>query len=345
MSELGGRSGDSNGLSLMLGDSHTAANNFGLTGATFTGVPKSKFLFYVKFYRPDSAGADGVKAVGTAVKSVERPRVSFKTETLNQYNRKRVIQTSHEFESLQIKFHDTVDNSVQNLFTQYYQFYFGDSKLARAGSSVYDVVTPEADNLGKWGFHPNQAARDYGYFFSHISVYQIYQGMALKFDIINPKVRDFNPDDFDYNDSSTTAEIQMSLDYESIIYYESEKLSDELKVEMGLNRGQYWDVKDDGYTNAYYGVGNGDPAGSVGNAIGNVLGQNLASLITGQGTQSIGGIISSVAGQFDANRGLAQGVTGAKALKDLVSGNTSGAKQGVQGLLKGAIFGKPGKFF
>jgi len=76
-----------------------------------------------------------------------------------------------------------------------------------------------------------------------------------------------------------------------------------------------------------------------------VLGQNLASLITGQGTQSLGGIVSSVAGQFDANRGLAQGVTGVKALKDLIGGNTSSAKQGVQGLLKGAIFGKPGKFF
>lgn len=348
-SATGSRDGDSNGNQIMLADSHTAANTFGLTGAQFLNVPKSKFLFYVKFHRSKAqeatgAGSDWDKTLGLAVKNVDRPRLQFKTETLNQYNRKRVVQTSQDFEPIQMRFHDSVAESVQKMFVDYYQYYYGNSYQEDGGTSVYDVVTGEAYNLGKWGFHPPMAQQDYGYFFSHITVYQLFSGQVSQFDLINPKVRDFNPDEFDAAGTGSS-EIQMSFEYENIVYYQTMPITDELKIEMGLDRGQFWDVETPGYDGATYGKAKGSPAGSIGNAIGNALTQNLASLVTGQGTQGLGGIVSGIAGQFDANRGLAVGKTAVTSLKNLVSGNTSSAKQGVQGLLKGALFGSPGKFF
>lgn len=344
--QTGGTNSDSNGLSLMLGDSRTAANNFGFKGTSFANEPKSKFLFYVKFYRPQAAGGSTwEKGIGATVKTVDRPRVSFETQTLNQYNRKRIVQTSHEFEDLQLKFHDTVDETILKMFSEYYRYYYGDSNVAGVGTSVYDVVTGEPYELGKWGFLPPLEDQNYGYFFSHISVYQFYQGHYSQFDLINPKISSYNPDDFDYAAGNISNEIALSVKFENIVYHEAAALTPAMWDEFGLNRGQFWDVKDEGFQNARYGIGNGDPSGSTGNAIANVLRQNLASLVTGQGTQGLGGIVAGIAGQFDANRGLAIGKTGVNSLKDLVSGNTKSATQGVQGLLKGTLFGSPGKFF
>jgi len=347
-SATGGRTTDANGLPLMLADSHTASNTFGLGGGQFSNAPKTKFLFYVKFFRPDSQGGSAwERGIGLVVKNVDRPRISFKTETLNQYNRKRVVQTSHEFDALQLKFHDTINESVLQMFSEYYRYYYGDSVVSGAGTSVYDVVTGEPYELGKWGFLPPLEAQNYAYFFSHISVYQLYNGVYTQFDLINPKISQYNPDDFDYSSGAITNEIQISIDFESIVYHDSAPLTAELASEFGIDRAQFWDIQDRYPSSANPGLASNPNSikGSLGDVVGNVLTQNLASLVTGQGTQSIGGIVSSIAGAYDANRSLAVGQTGLKSLKDLVNGNTQGAKQGAQGLLKGVLFGSPGKFF
>lgn len=351
-SSRGGRTADANGLSLMLGDSHAATNNFGMSGSQFANVPKNKFLFWMKFYRPEAqGGTDWSRGVGFAVKNIDRPRVTFDQQTLNQYNRKRIVQTGHSFEPLQVKFHDTVAPDLRNMFVEYYQYYYGDSKIFGAGSSgatVYDVVTGEAFELGKWGFLPPLEAQNYGYFFSHISVYQFYNGLMERFDLINPKISSFNPDDFDYSVGAVTNEIQVSIDFEGVVYAAPEKISDDIIQDAGLDRGQFWDVPND-YPDLNYAPGsaNGPNAvtNSFGDRVGDVLQRNLFSAITGQGSNGVGGILTEIAGTYDANRGLAIGKTAANSLKNLVSGNTGAAKQGVQGLLKGALFGKPGKLF
>lgn len=346
----GGRTTDANGLSLMLGDSHTASNTFGFAGGAFSNVPKSKFLFWMQFNRPDAAGGtDGLRTVGLQVKNIDRPRVSFKQETLNQYNRKRIVQTGHEFEPMQVKFHDSVSPALRQMFIDYYQFYYGDSKIYGAGSpgaTVYDVVLGEAYRPGEWGYRPTLADQNYAYFFSHISVYQFYSGYMERFDLINPKIQSYNPDDFDYSVGAVANEIQVTFEFEGIVFHEVEKITSEIASAAGIDAGNFWDVENDMPTGFSPGVAGANAVtSSLGTVVGNVLGQNLKSLITGQGTQSVGGIISSVAGAYDANRGLAVGKTAVTSLKNLVSGNTSEAKQGVQGLLKGALFGKPGKLF
>jgi hypothetical protein len=344
-SQVGGRESDPNGLPLMLGDSSTAAVNFGLTGGSFTSVPKNKFLFYVKFFRPDTAGGPNWgEGLGTMVKNIDRPRISFKTQTLNQYNRKRIVQTSHEFESLQLKFHDTVGEEVQRMFIEYYQYYYGDTKINGSGSSVYDVVRGEADRLGQWGFLPPLSEQNNGYFFSHISVYQMYNGLYTQFDLINPKLTTYNPDDFDYSVGALTNEIQIAVDFEGIVYHDSQELTDEMAESFGLSRGRYWDVPDlpTGDQAPGLSLPNNGQGGDFVDAVGGVLGRNLASLVTGQGGQSTSEILGSLSGAFDANRGLAVGKTGLRSIKDLVSGKTQSGKQGAQGLLKGVLYGKPG---
>jgi len=346
-SAAGTRTGDANGLSLMLGDSHHASNTYGMTGATFTNVPKSKFLFFVKFYRPAAAGgSDWQTGLPFVVKNIDRPRISFKTETLNQYNRKRIVQTSHEFETLQLRFHDTVNPALQRMFVEYYQYYYGDSKVYDTGGQVvYDVVTGEPYKQGSWGFLPPLEAQNYGYFFSHIEVYQLYAGMMEKFTLINPKISSYNPDDFDYSIGNVSNEIQMSVDFEGISYSAPEKISAAKDSEFGLDRGLYWNVENDVVDGLQPGMSQnpnenkGDFAGNVWNA----LKRNAGAILDGDFDRAL----ASVAGAYDANRGLAVGASTVNSIKDIVNGKTgivSGTKT-VNKLLKGTLFGKPGGLF
>lgn len=345
-SASGTRTEDANGLSLMMGDSHHASNIFGMNGSTFTNVPKSKFLFYVKFVRPNQeAGLDWLSNVSFAVKSVDRPRISFKTEVLNQYNRKRLVQTGHEFEPLQLKFHDTVSPDLRKMFVEYYQFYYGDSKVyGTGGQTVYDIVMPEQYEQGQWGFLPPLEDQNYGYYFSHVEVYQLYQGLYEKFTLINPKITSYNPDEFDYSSNGTPSEIQMSLEYEGITFNEAEPLTEELAVQFGIDRGLYWNVENDipeGFNPALSGTPNA-VQGDFGENVFNAIRRNISSIADGDFDR----VIADVAGAYDANRGIAVGISGINGIKNLVNGNFKEAKTGIKTLVKGITgFNKPGGLF
>ena len=349
-STAGSRFADPNGLSLMVGDSHTASVTYGLDGSKFTNIPKTKFLFYIRFYRPDGAGGtDWLKDVSFAIKNVDRPRVTFRTEILNQYNRKRLVQTGHEFEPLQLKFHDTVNPALYNMFTEYYQYYYGDSKIyGSGGSTVYDIVAAEGYQTGKWGFQPPLADKDTAYFFSHVEVYQLYAGQYEKFTMINPKITSYNPDDMDHSSGTGTGEIQVSMEFEGIVYDKARAITAELATQFGIDRGQFWDVKDSypAGTSPGSALGNNQPPSDPFNVLSSAIAQNAGSLLNGNLNQFVG----QVAGAYDANRGLVMGKVGLNSVQQLVSGNVSAgnistAVSQLGGLFDGNTFGGPGGLF
>ena len=345
----GSSSSDPSGLSLMVGDSHTASVNYGLDGLKFTNVPKSKFLFYIKFFRPTGAGGvDWLKDVSFSIKNIDRPRVTFKTELLNQYNRKRLVQTSHEFEPLQLKFHDTVNPALRKMFVEYYQYYYGDSKIyGTGGDTVYDIVAAEGYNIGKWGFQPPQSDTDTAYFFSHVDVYQLYAGQYEKFTLINPKITSYNPDDMDYSAGTGMNEIQISMEFEGIVYADTAPITAELATEFGIDRGQFWDVPVD--------PANGlDPNSGLGLNTNTANPFNLLASSIQQATSSISGSINSfvgnVSGAYDAAAGLVAGTVGLNSVQQLVNGNSSlgnisNTVDQLGGLFDGSLSGGPGGLF
>jgi hypothetical protein len=63
--------------------------------------PRFKFLFHVSFtlnvqeipFLRGALGNDEINMLSLAVKTIDLPKYTIDTETLNQYNRKRVVQT------------------------------------------------------------------------------------------------------------------------------------------------------------------------------------------------------------------------------------------------------------
>lgn len=212
--------------------------------------PKFKFLFHVFFDINESMIA-ATKSwpqdhnFGLAVKQVQLPKYSFDLHTLNQYNRKRIIQTKIKYDPINIVFHDDNSNLINRLWYTYYTYYYKDAiqndvnvnKTSGSGSST--------DNLNKRNIYdPSQqiSSNDWGYigegsnapipdsaaalgsskppFFKAINIYGFNQHNFSLYRLVNPMIESFSHDTYDYSQSNGTMEHQMSIQYETVKYYE-----------------------------------------------------------------------------------------------------------------------------
>ncbi len=110
-------------------------------------APKFKFLFHVYFEINQSAYAVGLPQgvnFGLAVKSVKLPSYGFDTHIMNQYNRKRIVQTKIKYDPIDITFHDdnggsskdpTAGGAIRNLWYNYYTYYYKDASIPVASVS------------------------------------------------------------------------------------------------------------------------------------------------------------------------------------------------------------------
>jgi len=253
-------------------DSHTAANRH-LVPSTkagsrleMAGLPRPKFLFGARFYT-QSKNAPGVytggntdDAVTFMLKYVDRPKMNFEVEELNQYNKPRLANTKVKFQDLTMRFHDTVDDRVLQLFQDYYHFYFGDGRKSNINDYRYDIISPEFVDNGNtgWGFKPNPNLNgDNQHFFSHIEIYHFFGGMYNTMTLVHPKLTMFDHDSNDYADGTTGAEIQMGVKFEGLYYSDSQtRVTPELAELFGITKelSDYM-VLDQGNVGPFGGIG------------------------------------------------------------------------------------------
>lgn len=234
----------------ILRDSRTAARMWGMRDANLDRLPRSKFLFTVIFNRPIGQGGvtrygDWTTGISFLIKAATRPNITFKTETLNQYNKKRVIQTGIEYEPIEITFYDTYDQRVVQMFKEYCQYYYGDFFGTRTSwnydvtAANYETVTADLD----FGFNAPNTDGNSAYFFSSIEFYQFGGGRFNKFTLINPKIQSFNYDDEDYADNTSPQMIRIRFMYEGIIFdADNQKINNNLAGDYGLDLGDFNDV-------------------------------------------------------------------------------------------------------
>lgn len=197
----------------------------GASGSTLA-PPRPKFLFMVRFVRGAGDGGPAwANGLPIAVKRMDRPTISPQTMTLNQYNKKRIVYTGLKYEPVNIEFHDTVDSLVNYLWYEYSTYHFGDNRRTNEFDWGYDQ-TGEFRNTGNLGFGVTfptggadaPGALEAGNFFSKIECFQFFGAQYVQYDLINPKITRYDPDDFDYEANSAHS-IKMSLEYESVIIH------------------------------------------------------------------------------------------------------------------------------
>jgi len=218
-------------------------------------APKFKFLFHVYFEINQSAYAVGLPQganFGLAVKSVKLPSYSFDTHQLNQYNRKRIVQTKIKYDPIDINFHDDNGNLIRNMWYNYYTYYYKDASkpvVSVSGRQANQtgngtVSTPNNTNYNLRNIYSQSITgdTDWGYvgetsdspatniqasngqtkvpFFKNITIFGFNQHNYVAYTLVNPIINKFSHDTYSYAEGNGTMENMMTLDYETVKYFQ-----------------------------------------------------------------------------------------------------------------------------
>ena len=232
-----------------LRDFQHASKTFRTDGYAYS--PKFKFLFHVYFdINKNSIGSFSNfpedSNFGLAVKTIQLPKYTFDTHTLNQYNRKRVVQTKVKYDPITITFHDDNRNLIRKLWYNYYTYYYKDATHVDpkapgnnglkpgSGATILErnLYANSISGNDDWGYVGESSSatgpNSYDFtdqgpkvpFFSTINIFGFNQHNFALYKLINPMIESFNHDTYDYAQGNGTMENSMTLQYETVKYFE-----------------------------------------------------------------------------------------------------------------------------
>ena len=238
-----------------LRDSRHAANAYGFNKADLSnGTPRHKFEFFLRInfnQNPDVRRFVEKFLVEyekdilfTMVKTVTMPSMTIETDTLNQYNKKRISQTRIDYNPISITMHDSVEGRTLRLWEMYYEYYFKDGdafeKLGNSGGTATTFLGAFVEAFSNRdapqrnpGEYENDIIKDrfndnYGYnlrrvgnnkyLIESIEIFQVHGGRFSRTEIIHPRITAFTHDTLDYEDSSGLVELKFDFAYEGVVY-------------------------------------------------------------------------------------------------------------------------------
>lgn len=261
-----------------LRDSRHAAEAYGYNKAALsTGTPRFKFQYFVRinFNRDLDTfvraflNREDQELITVAVKQVTMPSMQIASETLNQYNKKRISQTSIDFSPISITMHDTVDGKTLRFWEMYYEYYFKDGNafekndLDGRGSTdrgFFETLFNGPGGDGAPGINKQEYANDIiadkfndnqgynlarvgnsKYLIDSIDIFQVHGGHFSRTAIVNPRITSFDHGTLDYEDTTGLVELKFDFAYESVVYANiNEPLSDD---ELERYRyGDFWEM-------------------------------------------------------------------------------------------------------
>lgn len=173
----------------------------------------------------------------TTIKSVDMPSFSIDTTVVNEYNRKRISQTTATPEPVTLVFNDVANGASFNLWQAYYKYYFLDAnELTDVSLSTLSSL-PWEQNMNLNSFMPDSAVGSYAdegtnvimgkrfgysnpnlkYLIKDIEIFQLHGGRYNKTVLNNPRISAFNHATLSYDDNSIV-ELTYKIEYEWVEY-------------------------------------------------------------------------------------------------------------------------------
>lgn len=182
--------------------------------------PRTKFNYFVRF-DIDATAHTGLEfstkdanTVGLLVKSTDLPSYTFQTETINQYNRKKIIYKMMDYDPLTFKFHDDSHGVTNALWALYYAYYVRDRSLPIDAYFDNKYAVAGSGNFYRYGLDNNISTP----FFRKIHLYTMSRQRFLEYTLINPRITKWQHSDMDYAATSEPAENTMTVEFEAVQY-------------------------------------------------------------------------------------------------------------------------------
>ncbi len=180
--------------------------------------PRTKFLFYVQFEIDHIALKSPLftpthtNEVGMLVRSASMPKFKFDTVTKSQYNRKKLVYKTINYDPVTISLHDDTAGLVNSLWALYYGYYIADrhqSPLTGFNASRYNGKLINA----RYGLDNNVSTP----FFKSVNIYTMSRKRFHGYKLMNPIITAWDHGDLDYFEGETISS-KMTLEYEAAIY-------------------------------------------------------------------------------------------------------------------------------
>lgn len=267
----GGIQQSDQGQPLLLRDNHISSAVYSFDSEYLSKAPKNKFLFFIRFVKSNGTtsittqtSSDKLElsilqntlsskisqysrenAEGFYCKNIDRPSVVYQTKTLDQYNKKRIIQTGVRYNPIRVSFNDTANGVAETLAKDYYKFYYGDPNNTSVNAWADDIISAQMNaGNGSWGFTlPSTTNVDQLNYFSSIQIFIFYNGFYDQYDLVNPKINDFRSDNLDYSATNGILSIDLNISYEGIVYTKNKVhvLGDTSQIEtFGFDMGDFY---------------------------------------------------------------------------------------------------------
>jgi len=244
----------------------------------FKHAPKSKFLYHVTFTLSAEAKSflpslpAYINEIGMLVKSADLPGFSANVETKNQYNRKKNVQTTLEYEPINIEFYDDNFGATTALLEAYFKYYYADSigdinrfGTPANGDSPYTNYisrteekpgsgpggnTPGApDTAGRRGADAQNRSSAYGLdnnrpradFFTKIEIAQMSKRTYTKYILVNPMLSNWSHDSVDNTDSMGTMQNSITVNYDTVLYDRGEVEAGDNGNPIGFGKTSHYD--------------------------------------------------------------------------------------------------------
>jgi hypothetical protein len=193
----------------------------------FRLAPKAGFLYYVVFNINDNNNtiirefkSKNGPELGLLVKGIDLPKYRIATETINQYNRKAIVQSKIDYQPVNMIFHDDHNNTTIGMWKAYYNYYFVDGKNISSltippgfGDTKYKKIGTNINESTAFGLNNGQTEP----FFRSIEIYQLNRKQFTAFILVNPIITDFSHDKLDQTQSKLL-ENNMTVQYETVLY-------------------------------------------------------------------------------------------------------------------------------
>ena len=217
----------------------------------YENSPRFKFNFHVYFNintteipaLRNAFSSGDQSTIGILVKNIELPKFQMDVDTLNQYNRKRLVQKKINYQPVRAVFHDDGGDLIRTMWYNYYSYYYKDpSQQYRGASALNGAMGINSNRTAGFGYNnrdiyaPDRFVSDWGYigeayadgtnsaggkpaFFRDISIYGFNQHKFIEYVLINPMITEWSHDQYDYSQDAGVMENTMTIAYETVKYY------------------------------------------------------------------------------------------------------------------------------
>jgi hypothetical protein len=210
-------------------DWHHATQIF--CGNNYELAPKQSFLFHVRFeYNGPGMSRNTAQQqleLGMMVKSVQIPKYTVDTKTLNAYNRTSIIQQKLKYDPITITFHDDNSDVVRSTWYDYMSHYYRDTDYTPTTYTAPYKYNNTQKNF--WGYQPTTYTSSGAVerLINTIKIYSLHQKQFTEYILVNPMITGFQHGQHQQG-SSEFMENTMTIAYETVLYnYGSVKMNAE----------------------------------------------------------------------------------------------------------------------